>query len=132
MVALKKAYAEMILNTAKEAAARVMEAERRASRFQRDLCVTKEEAVRMLVKLKQMLDAKVVFACCFFQFELRGTFLFDPVRLFAFFFFCIVNRRFLGVFPGFRAVSGVDYSCLRGDVCLRLSGMNDLLESHFS
>lgn len=57
--ALKKAYADVILNTAKEAAARVMASERRALRFQHELESTKDEAIRMLLRLKQMLDAKV-------------------------------------------------------------------------
>lgn len=59
MVALKKAYAEIILNTAKEAAARVMASERKALRVQHDLKATKEEGLRMLLRLKQMMDAKV-------------------------------------------------------------------------
>lgn len=59
MTALKKAYADIILNTAKEAAARIMSSERRAVRFQRELLSTKEEALRMLQRLKQMLDSKV-------------------------------------------------------------------------
>lgn len=59
MVALKKAYADIILNTAKEAAARIMVSERKALRFQQDLCATKDEALRMLVRLKQMMDSKV-------------------------------------------------------------------------
>ncbi|XP_021905427.1 uncharacterized protein LOC110820290 [Carica papaya] len=57
-VALKNAYAEIILNTAKEAAARVMASEQKAVRFQQDLSGTKEEALRLLVRLKQMIDAK--------------------------------------------------------------------------
>ncbi|XP_028784053.1 myosin-11 [Neltuma alba] len=59
LTALKKAYADIILNTAKEAAARIMSSERRAMRFQRELVSTKEEALRMLLRLKQMLDSKV-------------------------------------------------------------------------
>lgn len=59
LTALKKAYADIILNTAKEAAARIMLSERRAMRFQRELVSTKEEALRMLLRLKQMLDSKV-------------------------------------------------------------------------
>ncbi|KAK9271858.1 hypothetical protein L1049_002223 [Liquidambar formosana] len=59
MVALKKAYADIILNTAKEAAARIMVSERKAIRFQQDLCSTKDEALRMLVRLKQMMDSKI-------------------------------------------------------------------------
>lgn len=58
LVALKKAYAEMILNTAKEAAARVMAAERKAKRFEHDLNRTKEEALRMLLRFKQMIEDK--------------------------------------------------------------------------
>lgn len=58
MVALKKAYAEMILNTAKEAAARVMAAQRKAKMFEHDLNRTKEEALRMLLRFKQMLEDK--------------------------------------------------------------------------
>ncbi|KAF3444721.1 hypothetical protein FNV43_RR14414 [Rhamnella rubrinervis] len=62
MVALKKAYADIILNTAKEAAARIMVSERKALRFQQDLCATKDEALRMLVRLKQMIDSKTTEA----------------------------------------------------------------------
>lgn len=60
METVKKAYAEMILNTAKEAAARVMASEQKALKFQQDLQSTKEEAVRMLLRLKLMIDSKVV------------------------------------------------------------------------
>ncbi|KAI4336073.1 hypothetical protein L6164_014648 [Bauhinia variegata] len=59
LTALKKAYADIILNTAKEAASRIMISERKAIRFQQELLSTKEEALRMLLKLKQMLDSKV-------------------------------------------------------------------------
>jgi hypothetical protein len=56
---LKRAYAEIILNTAKEAAARVMSSERKARSFQQDLRATKDEALGMLLRLKQMMDSKV-------------------------------------------------------------------------
>lgn len=59
LTALKKAYADIILNTAKEAAARIMVSERKATRFQQELASTKEESLRMLLRLKQMLDSKV-------------------------------------------------------------------------
>ncbi|KAE9601457.1 hypothetical protein Lal_00024051 [Lupinus albus] len=59
LLALKKAYADIILNTAKEAAARVMASERKATRFHQELLSTKDEALRMLLRLKQMLDSKV-------------------------------------------------------------------------
>ena len=61
MEALKKAYAEIILNTAKEAAARVMQSERKALHFQHDLRATKDEALRMLTRFKQLIDSKVLF-----------------------------------------------------------------------
>ncbi|KHG12344.1 Nuclear distribution protein nudE-like 1-A [Gossypium arboreum] len=59
LTALKKAYAEIILNTAKEAAARIMVSERKALRYQQELFAAKYEALHMLLRLKQMLDAKV-------------------------------------------------------------------------
>ncbi|MED6192035.1 hypothetical protein PIB30_006536 [Stylosanthes scabra] len=62
LVALKKAYAEVILNTGREAAARVMASERRARGFRHELELTKEEGLRMLLRLKQMLDAKTAEA----------------------------------------------------------------------
>ncbi|KAG7563887.1 hypothetical protein ISN44_As10g006440 [Arabidopsis suecica] len=52
----------MILNTAKESAARVIVSERKSARFHHDLCGTKEEALRLLVRLKQMIDAKTIEA----------------------------------------------------------------------
>ncbi|KAF5740331.1 hypothetical protein HS088_TW11G00398 [Tripterygium wilfordii] len=58
MEALKKAYAEIILNTAKEAAARVMLSERRALRFEQELRSAKDEGLRLLVRMKQMIDSK--------------------------------------------------------------------------
>ncbi|KAK6256075.1 hypothetical protein SCA6_017380 [Theobroma cacao] len=61
-VALKVAYAEMILNTAKEAAARVMVSEKRAALFQHELNCSKEESLRLLLRLKQMIDAKTTEA----------------------------------------------------------------------
>ncbi|KAF8399367.1 hypothetical protein HHK36_015232 [Tetracentron sinense] len=62
MAALKKAYADIILNTAKEAAARIMVSERKALCFQKDLFCAKEEALSMLLRLKQMMDSKVTEA----------------------------------------------------------------------
>ncbi|KAI4366656.1 hypothetical protein MLD38_022504 [Melastoma candidum] len=62
LTALKRAYAEMILNTAREAASRFADADRRAARFHRELCFVRDDAVRMLVKLKRMLDAKTIEA----------------------------------------------------------------------
>ncbi|XP_058228228.1 uncharacterized protein LOC131336414 [Rhododendron vialii] len=59
LTALKRAYADIILNTAKEAAARIMVSERKAVRFQHELGVAKEQGLQMLLRLKQMLDTKV-------------------------------------------------------------------------
>ncbi|CAN4086121.1 unnamed protein product [Withania somnifera] len=59
LTALKRAYADIILNTAKEAAARIMSSEQEAVRYKQELKVAKEEAVRMLLRLKQMMDSKI-------------------------------------------------------------------------
>ncbi|XP_068307022.1 uncharacterized protein [Pyrus communis] len=58
LTALKKAYAEIILDKAKEAASRIVVSERKALRFQGELFSAKDEAFRMLLRLKQMLDSK--------------------------------------------------------------------------
>ncbi|XP_076908314.1 uncharacterized protein LOC143565128 [Bidens hawaiensis] len=58
LTALKKAYAEIILNTAKEAAARIMVSGRKASRLEHELKHAKEDGVNMLLRLKQMMDLK--------------------------------------------------------------------------
>ncbi|KAI3855218.1 hypothetical protein MKX03_026076 [Papaver bracteatum] len=57
--ALKKAYADIILNTAKEAAARIMVSESKAYRFQQELCTAKQEGLDMLLRLKQIADSKI-------------------------------------------------------------------------
>jgi hypothetical protein len=59
LTALKKAYADIILNTAKEAAARIMASERKSMLLEQELAATKDEALRMLLRLKQMFDSKV-------------------------------------------------------------------------
>ncbi|CAN1179834.1 hypothetical protein LINPERHAP2_LOCUS34424 [Linum perenne] len=59
LTALKKAYADVILNTVKDAAARILASEMKAQRYQRELFAAKDEALRMLLRLKQMLDSKV-------------------------------------------------------------------------
>ncbi|XP_076924369.1 uncharacterized protein LOC143586776 isoform X1 [Bidens hawaiensis] len=58
LTALKKAYAEIILNTSKEAAARIMVLEWKASRLEHELKHAKEDGVNMLLRLKQMMDLK--------------------------------------------------------------------------
>ncbi|KAF2590305.1 hypothetical protein F2Q70_00040208 [Brassica cretica] len=65
LTALKKAYADTILNTAKEAAARVMVSERRARGYQQELVAVRDEALRTCLRLKQMYDSKCfVLFCC--------------------------------------------------------------------
>ncbi|WOK95123.1 hypothetical protein Cni_G03830 [Canna indica] len=58
MVALKRAYADIILNTAKESAARILTAERRVLQSQHSLSLTKEESLAMLLRLKAFMDSK--------------------------------------------------------------------------
>ncbi|CAA2961468.1 Hypothetical predicted protein [Olea europaea subsp. europaea] len=59
LTALKKAYADIILNTAKEAAARIMSSEKKVAHYQYELQATKEEALRMLLRIKQLRDSKI-------------------------------------------------------------------------
>ncbi|KAL8123496.1 hypothetical protein AgCh_011465 [Apium graveolens] len=54
--ALKKAYADVILNTNREAAERVMAAERKAQQFEAAIQKTKDEAVQIMVRLKKQMD----------------------------------------------------------------------------
>ncbi|KAG6386134.1 hypothetical protein SASPL_155025 [Salvia splendens] len=58
VIGLQKAYADIILNISKEAAARVMSSERKAVQYQHELKVAKEEALWMLLHLKKMMDDK--------------------------------------------------------------------------
>lgn len=59
LVALKMAYADIILNTAKEAASRIVTSEHKAIRYQDELFASKEEALHILLRLKQMMDSKI-------------------------------------------------------------------------
>ncbi|MQL78226.1 hypothetical protein Taro_010653 [Colocasia esculenta] len=59
MAALKKAYADILLNMAKESAARIVASDLRALRFQQDLFRAKEDAVGTLVRVKGIMDSKV-------------------------------------------------------------------------
>lgn len=59
LMSLKKAYADIILNTAKESATRIMVSETKSIRFQQELFAAKEEGLHMLLRLKQMMDAKI-------------------------------------------------------------------------
>ncbi|KAG1327064.1 putative protein slyX [Cocos nucifera] len=59
ILSLKKAYADIILNTAKESAARILASERKALGLQQCLFATKEEAVATLLRLKGIMDSKI-------------------------------------------------------------------------
>ncbi|KAH0465614.1 hypothetical protein IEQ34_005717 [Dendrobium chrysotoxum] len=59
MAALKRAYADIILNTAKESAARVLAAERKALGFQQSLFAAKEEALATMLRLKALMEDKI-------------------------------------------------------------------------
>ncbi|ESQ27668.1 hypothetical protein EUTSA_v10019702mg [Eutrema salsugineum] len=59
LAALKRAYADTILNTTKEAAARVMFSEKKARSYQQELVTVRDEALHMLLRLKHMYDSKV-------------------------------------------------------------------------
>ncbi|URE30363.1 Potassium transporter, partial [Musa troglodytarum] len=58
MAALKRAYADIILNTAKESAARILASERKVRQLQRSLSLTKEDSLAMLLRLKAIMDSK--------------------------------------------------------------------------
>ncbi|CAM8971683.1 unnamed protein product [Rhodiola kirilowii] len=59
MTEMKKAYANIILHTAQEAAVRIMVLESKAFRFQKQAADAKEEALGMLLRLKQTMDSKM-------------------------------------------------------------------------
>ncbi|KAK9039522.1 hypothetical protein V6N11_014721 [Hibiscus sabdariffa] len=56
--ALKVAYADVMLNMAKESASRVIVSEKRASLFQHQLDCSNKESLRLLLRLKHMIDVK--------------------------------------------------------------------------
>ncbi|GMI99186.1 hypothetical protein HRI_003587900 [Hibiscus trionum] len=60
--ALKVAYADVILNMEKEAASRVMVSEKRAALFQHQLDCSNKESLRLLLRLKHMIDVKTIEA----------------------------------------------------------------------
>ena len=60
MAALKRAYADIILNTAKESAARILASERKALRFQQSLFAAKDEAIATMLRLKSLMDSQVM------------------------------------------------------------------------
>ncbi|XP_059299942.1 uncharacterized protein LOC132052431 isoform X1 [Lycium ferocissimum] len=62
LTALKKASADIILNTKKEEAARIMMWEQKAQCFEKELHVVKEKGLLRLMRLKQIMDAKIIEA----------------------------------------------------------------------
>lgn len=60
MAALKRAFADVILNTAKESAARILASERRVLQLQQSLSLAREESLDMLLRLKSIMDSKVM------------------------------------------------------------------------
>ncbi|KAH9301508.1 hypothetical protein KI387_013091, partial [Taxus chinensis] len=60
--ALKQAAMDIIKHLGKEAAMRVLVAERKAVHFEQDLINTKKEAITMLVRLKQSMDTQITEA----------------------------------------------------------------------
>ncbi|KAL3335581.1 hypothetical protein AABB24_031688 [Solanum stoloniferum] len=62
LIALEKAYTDVVLNTEKEAATRIMVSEQKAQCFQEELQVVKEKGLMTLMKLKEMMDSKIIEA----------------------------------------------------------------------
>ncbi|KAF8111432.1 hypothetical protein N665_0076s0402 [Sinapis alba] len=59
LAALKRAYADTILNTTKEAAARVLSSEKKTRMYQQEIVTVRDEAISTLLRLKRMYDSKV-------------------------------------------------------------------------
>ncbi|RWW33838.1 hypothetical protein GW17_00001435, partial [Ensete ventricosum] len=60
MAALKRAFADVILNTAKESAARILASDRRVLQLQQSMSLAREESLDMLLRLKSIMDSKVM------------------------------------------------------------------------
>ncbi|KAJ8492828.1 hypothetical protein OPV22_014549 [Ensete ventricosum] len=59
MAALKRAFADVILNTAKESAARILASDRRVLQLQQSMSLAREESLDMLLRLKSIMDSKI-------------------------------------------------------------------------
>ncbi|CAH8355852.1 unnamed protein product [Eruca vesicaria subsp. sativa] len=59
LAALKRAYADTILNTTKEAAARVLCSEKKTRMYQQEIKTVRDDAVNTLLRLKHMYDSKI-------------------------------------------------------------------------
>ncbi|KAJ8559882.1 hypothetical protein K7X08_003940 [Anisodus acutangulus] len=62
LTALEKMYGDVMLNTEKEAAARIMVTEQKAQRYQKEFQVVKENGLLKLMSLKEMMDSKIIEA----------------------------------------------------------------------
>ncbi|MCE5165736.1 hypothetical protein HAX54_011953, partial [Datura stramonium] len=58
LIALEKAYTDVVSNTKKEAAARIMVSEQKAQCFQKELQVVKKKGILTMMKLKEMMESK--------------------------------------------------------------------------
>ncbi|XP_074588392.1 uncharacterized protein LOC141844252 [Curcuma longa] len=59
MAVLKRAYADVILNTAKESAARILAAERRTLQWKQSSSLVKEDSVALILRVKALMDSKI-------------------------------------------------------------------------
>ncbi|KAJ8559883.1 hypothetical protein K7X08_003941 [Anisodus acutangulus] len=59
LAALERVYGDVMLNTEKEAAARIMVSEQKVQCFQKELHVVKENGILAMMKLKKSMDSKV-------------------------------------------------------------------------
>lgn len=59
MMEMKKMYADLMLHSAQEAAAKIVMSERRAFRFQKEAEFAKNESLGMVIRLKQSMGSKV-------------------------------------------------------------------------
>ena len=93
--AVKRAYAEVMLNAAREAAARILAAERRAAALAGGMAAVRDDAVAALLRLKAISDARSpFFATVVFNSDL------PPFRLRLLFFLCLDSgsKRFAMLF----------------------------------
>lgn len=57
---LKRAYADVILNTTKESAVRILAAERRTLQWKQSSSLVKEDSVALILRLKALMDSRVI------------------------------------------------------------------------
>ncbi|KAM3232480.1 hypothetical protein P3L10_017839 [Capsicum annuum] len=62
LIGLEKEYADEVLNTKKDATVRIMASEQKAQYLQQELQVVKEKGLLTLMKLKEMMDSKIIEA----------------------------------------------------------------------